>query len=78
MGVFSIGVDGRLKWMGETPTMGDYPGQTRIDPSGNFLYACNRKSDCITCFRIHRETGKLLFTGNYTGVGSPGSITFLE
>ena len=76
--VFSIGVDGRLKWMGETPTMGDYPGQTRIDPSGNFLYACNRKSDCITCFRIHRETGKLLFTGNYTGVGSPGSITFLE
>ncbi len=75
---FSIGADGRLKWMGETPTMGDYPGQTRIDPSGRFLYACNRKSDCITCFRIHGETGVLTFTGQYTGVGSPGSITFLE
>jgi 6-phosphogluconolactonase (cycloisomerase 2 family) len=74
---FSIGADGRLIWIGETSTMGDYPGQTRIDPSGNFLYACNRKSDSITCFRIHRETGRLVFTGQYTGVGSPGSITFL-
>jgi 6-phosphogluconolactonase (cycloisomerase 2 family) len=75
---FSIGADGRLKWRGETPTMGDYPGQTRIDPSGRFLYACNRKSDSITCFRIHRESGMLTFTGLYTAVGSPGSITFLS
>lgn len=76
--VFSIGKDGKLKWVGEASTMGDYPGQCRIDPSGNFLYACNRKSDNITCFRIHRETGLLTFTGQYTAVGSPGSITFLS
>jgi 6-phosphogluconolactonase len=75
---FSIGTDGSLKWIGETSTMGDYPGQCRIDPSGNFMYACNRKSDNITCFRIHRETGLLKFTGQYTAVGSPGSITFLD
>ena len=74
---FSIGADGRLQWIGEVSTMGDYPGQMRIDPNGNFLYACNRKSDSITCFQIHRETGSLLFTGQYTGVGSPGSLTFL-
>jgi 6-phosphogluconolactonase (cycloisomerase 2 family) len=74
---FSIGPDGNLKWIGEASTMGDYPGQCRIDPSGNFLYACNRKSDSITCFRIHRESGLLTFTGQYTAVGSPGSITFL-
>jgi 6-phosphogluconolactonase len=75
---FSIGADGRLKWIGETSTMGDYPGQSRIDPDGNFLYACNRRSDSITCFRIHRATGLLTFTGQYTAVGSPGSITFLD
>lgn len=75
---FSIGADGRLKWIGETSTMGDYPGQCRIDPSGNFLYACNRRSDSITCFRIHRETGLPRFTGQYTAVGSPASITFLR
>ncbi len=75
--VFAIGADGNLKWLGETSTMGDYPGQCRIDPTGNFLYACNRRSDSITCFRIHRETGLLAFTARYTAVGSPGSITFL-
>ena len=75
---FAIGADGRLKWIGETSTMGDYPGECRIDPSGNFMYACNRRSDSITCFRIHRETGLLTFTGKYTAVGSPASITFLN
>jgi 6-phosphogluconolactonase (cycloisomerase 2 family) len=74
---FAIGADGRLSWLGEASTMGDYPGQCRIDPSGSFLYACNRRSDSITCFRIHRDTGLLKFTGQYTGVGSPASITFL-
>jgi 6-phosphogluconolactonase len=75
---FFIGADGKLKWIGETSTMGDYPGQCRIDPTGNFMYACNRRSDNIACFRIHRQTGMLTFTGRYTAVGSPGSITFLD
>jgi 6-phosphogluconolactonase (cycloisomerase 2 family) len=57
--------------------MGDYPGQCRIDPTGHFFYACNRRSDSITSFRIQAETGLLTFTGQYTPVGSPGSITFL-
>jgi len=76
--IFSIDANGRLERVGETSTMGDYPAQCRIDPGGNFLYACNRRSDCITSFRIHRATGMLTFTGHYTPVGSPGSITFLH
>ncbi len=76
--IFAISVNGMLKWIGETSTMGDYPGQCRIDPSGNFMYACNRRSDNITAFRIHRETGLLTFSGKYTAVGSPASITFLS
>jgi 6-phosphogluconolactonase len=75
---FSIDAQGKLKWIGETSTLGDYPGQFRIDPSGNFLYVCNLHSDNIACFRIHRDTGTLAFTGLYTAVGSPGSITFLS
>jgi len=63
--------------VGETSTRGDYPGQFQIDPTGNFLYACNRRSDNITSFKIDRETGLLSFTGHYTAVGSPASITFL-
>jgi len=75
---FSIGANGHLSPVGETSVLGDYPGQCRIDPSGRFLYACNRRSDSITCFRIHGETGLLSFTGSYTAVGSPASITFLR
>jgi 6-phosphogluconolactonase len=75
--VFSIAADGKLKSIGETSTLGDYPSQCRIDPNGNFLYACNRRSDNITSFRIARETGLLTFTGQYTAIGSPASITFL-
>jgi len=76
--VFAIDASGALKHAGESSTMGDYPSQFQFDPGGNFLYACNRRSDNITSFRIHRETGLLSFTGQYTPVGSPGSITFLS
>jgi 6-phosphogluconolactonase len=75
--VFVIDASGALKHIGESSTMGDYPSQFQFDPGGNFLFACNRRSDNITSFRIHRDTGLLTFTGQYTPVGSPGSITFL-
>ena len=75
--VFAIAATGRLTHLQQVPTLGDYPSQCRIAPDGRFLYACNRRSDSITTFRIHRTTGRLSFTGQYTAVGSPGSITFL-
>jgi 6-phosphogluconolactonase len=75
--VFSIGADGKLARTGECSTIGDYPSQFRFDPTGRFVYACNRRSDCITSFRIQPTNGMLTFTGNYTAVGSPASITFL-
>jgi 6-phosphogluconolactonase len=76
--IFAINTDGKLKRVGETSTLGDYPNQCRIDPTGSFFYACNRRSDAITTFRIHRDTGLLTSTGKYTAVGSPASITFLR
>lgn len=75
--VFRIDGDGRLEWQGETATGGDYPVQCRIDPGGRFFFACNRRSDAITSFRIEPGTGALRPTGQYTGVGSPASITFV-
>ena len=60
---------------GECPTLGDYPGQFSIAPGGRFLFACNKRSDCITGFRIDAD-GMLTPTGQYTGVGSAASITF--
>jgi 6-phosphogluconolactonase (cycloisomerase 2 family) len=75
--ICAIEAGGRLKRLGETSTMGDYPRHFCIDPSGNFLYVCNQKSDSITLFRRNRDTGLLTFTGQYAAVGSPGILTFL-
>jgi 6-phosphogluconolactonase (cycloisomerase 2 family) len=74
---FSIGAEGRLTFAGETWTRGDYPRSFNIDPSGNFLYSCNQRSDAITSFRVNRQTGNLTFTGQYTAVGTPAILIFL-
>ncbi|MGB6973828.1 MAG: lactonase family protein [Terracidiphilus sp.] len=74
---FAVGAEGRLTWVSETSTLGDFPRNCRIAPGGNFLFACNRRSDSITSFRIHHPSGRLTFTGEYTAVGSPSCITFL-
>jgi 6-phosphogluconolactonase (cycloisomerase 2 family) len=75
---FSIGKSGTLAFAGEAWTRGDYPRSFNIDPTGNFLYSCNQRSDAIATFRIHRETGSLTFTGQYTAVGTPAIIVFLS
>jgi 6-phosphogluconolactonase (cycloisomerase 2 family) len=76
--IFAIADDGDPKFIGEASTLGDYPRHFAIDASGRFLFACNQRSDSITSFRIDRETGKLSFTGKYTGVGSPAMIALVR
>jgi len=74
---FSISDAGTLTFVGEEWTRGDYPRSFGIDPTGNFLYSCNQRSDAITAFRINRKTGGLIFSGQYTPVGTPAIIVFL-
>jgi 6-phosphogluconolactonase len=75
--VLGIGSDGRLAYLGEASTLGDYPRHIGIDPKGNYLYACNQRNDSIASFRIDRKTGLLSATGAYTAVGSPAFLLFL-
>ena len=74
--VFSVGPSGELAFVSETETHGDYPRSFTIDPSGNYLYCCNQRSDAVTCFRVNRATGRLTFTDQYTAVGTPSIIVF--
>ena len=76
--ICAIDSSGRLTLVGEVSTMGDYPRHCTFDPSGKFFYVCNQRSDSITCFQVHRQTGLLSFTGLYTPVGSPSIVTFLS
>lgn len=75
---FSIGPDGRLTRLGEEWTRGDYPRSITIDPTGNFLYSLNQRGDAITTHRIDRQTGRLTFTGQYTPIGTPACMVFLN
>lgn len=81
---FAIGASGQLARVGEASTLGDYPRSFTIDPSGNYLVSCNQRSDALTTFRIRAPHGqavgledRLVFTGQYTPVGSPAIIVFL-
>jgi 6-phosphogluconolactonase len=74
---FGIGHDGKLTWLGEEWTRGDYPRSFTIDPSGGFLYSCNQRSDAVTCFKRDKKTGMLAFSGQYTTVGTPAIMRFV-
>jgi 6-phosphogluconolactonase (cycloisomerase 2 family) len=76
--ICAIDSSGRLSLVGEVSTMGDYPRHCTFDPNGKFFYVCNQRSDSITCFEVQGQTGLLSFTGMYTAVGSPSTVTFLS
>jgi 6-phosphogluconolactonase (cycloisomerase 2 family) len=78
IGIFSVGPDGALKYVGEEWTRGNYPRSFTFDPSGAFLYCCNQRGDNVTTFRVDRKSGGLGFTDQYTPVGNPSCIVFLD
>ncbi len=78
IGIFSVGANGTLTFVGEEWTRGDYPRSFNIDPTGRFFYCCNQRADNITVFRVDRDTGGLKFTGQYAAVGNPSCIVFLD
>jgi 6-phosphogluconolactonase len=78
IGIFAIGPDGTLTFVGDEWTRGNYPRSFNFDPTGRFLFCCNQRGDNIAVFCVDRKTGGLNFTGSYAGVGNPSSIVFLD
>ena len=78
IGIFAVGSDGRLTYVGEEWTRGDYPRSFNFDPTGQFLYCCNQRADVVTVFRVDRASGRLSFTGHYAAVGNPSHIVFVD
>ena len=78
IGIFSVGADGTLTFVGEEWTRGNYPRSFNFDPSGQWLYCCNQRGDNIAIFQVNRRTGGLNFTDQYTAVGNPSIIVFLD
>ena len=78
IGIFAVGENGELKYVGEEWTRGNYPRSFSFDPTGKFLYCCNQRGDNVATFAVNRESGELKFTGQYTAVGNPSHIVFLD
>ena len=78
IGIFSVGQNGELMFIGEEWTRGNYPRSFNFDPTGEYLYCCNQRDDNIAIFKVNRKTGGLKFTGHYTPVGNPSMIIFLD
>ncbi len=78
VGIFAIGPDGTLSYLGEEWTRGNYPRSFNFDPTGNFFYALNQRADHVTAFTVDKKTGMLRFTGNYTPVGNPSMLLFID
>ncbi len=78
IGIFAVGPNGELTFLGEEWTRGNYPRSFDFDPTGRFLYCCNQRADNIAIFEVNRGTGGLKFTGNYAPVGNPSCIVFLD
>ena len=77
IGIFSVGRDGTLMYVGEEWTRGNYPRSFAFDPTGRFLYCCNQRGDNVATFRVDAKTGGLAFSGQYTAVGNPSCVVFL-
>lgn len=77
MAVFAVGQDGTLTLQDEVWMHADYGRAMMFDPSGNFLFCANQRSDAVTAFRVDRETGKPYFTNKFTPVGSPTTFAFM-
>jgi 6-phosphogluconolactonase (cycloisomerase 2 family) len=78
IGIFSVGPDGALTFVGEEGTRGNYPRSFEFDPAGRFLYCCNQRGDTVAVFRVDRRSGALAFTGHYAPVGNPSMIAFID
>ncbi len=78
IGIFSVGKNGELTYVGEEWTRGNYPRSFNFDPTGRFLYSCNQRGDNVAVFQVDKPTGSLKFTGHYAAVGNPSIIVFLD
>jgi 6-phosphogluconolactonase len=70
--------NGNLELKGFTPTLGDFPRNFAIDPSGQYLLAANQRSNNIVSLRINKETGELSPTGHSIEIPQPVCIKFLS
>lgn len=72
-----IGNEKLLKSVGFVSVEGNWPRNFELSPDGNYLLVANQKSGNITVFKINKETGMPVFTGNEIKIPAPVCIEFI-
>ncbi len=72
-----IGNEKLLKSVGFVSVEGNWPRNFALSPDGNYLLVANQKSGNITVFKINKETGMPVFTGNEIKIPAPVCIEFI-
>ncbi len=66
----------RLNSKGIVSVEGNWPRNFVLSSNGNFMLVANQKSGNITVFRINKESGMPLFTGNEIQLSAPVCLEF--
>jgi 6-phosphogluconolactonase len=69
---------GRLSFIAEQSTMGNFPRNFTIHPSGKWLLAANQKSNDITIFKRNVQTGLLTDTQQRISVPAPVCLQWIN
>lgn len=69
---------GKLSFAGEQTTLGNFPRNFSIHPSGQYLLAANQKSGDVVVFKRDILTGLLTDTGHRIQVPEPVCLQWLE
>ncbi|MBC5838626.1 lactonase family protein [Flavobacterium muglaense] len=76
--IFEVRSNGKLKWKGQTSTLGKGPRNFVIDPTGNFLLVAHQYSNNVVIFKRDQFTGALTDTGKRIELCSPVCLVFTE
>ncbi|WP_346238938.1 lactonase family protein [Niabella insulamsoli] len=68
---------GRLEFVGEQSTLGNFPRNFTIHPSGKYLLAANQKSNDITIFKRDPKTGLLTALPDRIRVDAPVCLKWI-
>lgn len=68
--------DGSLILLQHHSTLGDWPRNFAIDPSGLFLFVANQKSDNVVVLKLDQNSGLLSETGMAISINQPVCVVF--
>jgi 6-phosphogluconolactonase len=75
--IYKISADGKLLYIGRTPSLGTGARNFAIDPSGNFLLIANNGQNLVNIFKIDKNSGLLTPTDKKIEFVEPGCIKFV-